>query len=593
MGVQIAAGVTLLVALWLAAAIPAIGDAVRIVRDRTAVDDLGRSTDALVLAIQEERRLSTGYLAGAGPGALVAQRAQTDRVRDELRHATDGARAGWTAGPDAVERAGELLDRLKQLPALRSAIDARSVDRGRALASYTGIVAPVFVQPAWLLPDRQAGAGAVASLSRARESLSREDALLRGALGAPRLEEADRAQLAEFAAVRRLFLADAGTGLTPDAQARYLRLRDDPALARLRAMEDQLATGLRPPATPAAWSAAQEPVNAGLRELETVATREAMTTTKPAAVTAIVFAGLLGGVGLVAVIAVLVLARRTGRLGAPRPPSPADPGTDDTEQRMQALLLDLARRNQSLLHRQLRLLDGMERRESGDEALGDLFRADHLANRVRRNVEKAITLAGGTPGRRWQRPVPLIDVVRGAAAEVAEYARVSTSQIAPAGLAGTAVTDLMHLLAELIDNGTTFAPADTRVRVTGERREDGYLLTVADAGPGMSDDDLATARQVMSDPVPPAGGAWWGLYALGRFADRQGITVQLDRGPKRGILAEVSIPGELLTDDDTDDGHTATGLPTGRVARLRQRVDGTGAASTSELPVVDPQWTAS
>jgi signal transduction histidine kinase len=321
-------------------------------------------------------------------------------------------------------------------------------------------------------------------------------------------------------------------------------------------------------------------------------------------------------------VAVLVMVRRwAGRPAGADPAAgtaggPADPEhatgdrTDDAERRLHELLLDLHRRSQNLLHRQLRLLDSMERRESDDETLGDLFRADHLANRMRRNVEKAIVLAGGTPGRRWRRPVPLVDVVRGAVSEVTEFVRVSTAQIEPASLVGAAVTDLMHLLAELIDNATTFAPAETRVRVSGRRQADGYQLVVTDTGPGMSDDDLATAHQVMSNPEPPGGGAWWGLYAVGRFAKRHGITVQLGRAPSGGLSAEVSLPAALLAVADQDGGvdsdetaviHPAersmAGPPTDRVARFRERVHGAGdspdEARTTELPAVDSQWTTS
>jgi K+-sensing histidine kinase KdpD len=168
---------------------------------------------------------------------------------------------------------------------------------------------------------------------------------------------------------------------------------------------------------------------------------------------------------------------------------------------------------------------------------------------MRRNLEKAILLTGGRPGRRWRHPVPLADVVRAAASEIREYERVSSSQIEPVNLSGAAVTETMHLLAELIENATTFAPAATRVRVTGERTSEGYELTVADVGPGIPDDDLATAHAVLNDPVPRAGGAWWGLYAAGRFADGLGIVVRLRNGPTGGLLASVTLPHALIADE--------------------------------------------
>jgi K+-sensing histidine kinase KdpD len=171
---------------------------------------------------------------------------------------------------------------------------------------------------------------------------------------------------------------------------------------------------------------------------------------------------------------------------------------------------------------------------------------------MRRNLEKSITLAGGTPARRWRNPVPIAEVVRGAASEIAEYGRVSTSQVEPVLLAGTAVTDLMHLLAELVENGTTFAPAETRVRVTGSGQDDGYRITVTDVGPGMDEDDLVTAAEVMDDPDPPAGGTWWGLYAVGRFAARHEITVVLRNGADGGLAADVTVPAALISPAPAD-----------------------------------------
>jgi K+-sensing histidine kinase KdpD len=181
---------------------------------------------------------------------------------------------------------------------------------------------------------------------------------------------------------------------------------------------------------------------------------------------------------------------------------------------------------------------------------------------MRRNLEKAVLLSGDLPGRRWSRPVPLADVVRAAASEVPEYERVSTSRIEPVHLDGEAVTGTMHLLAELIENATTFAPAQTRVRVSGERAPAGYEITIADVGPGMTDDDLATAHAVMNDPEPRPGGTWWGLYTAGRFADRLGIEIRLRNAAAGGLLASVTVPATLLA------AEPAIEEPTGEMVTL-------------------------
>jgi K+-sensing histidine kinase KdpD len=117
------------------------------------------------------------------------------------------------------------------------------------------------------------------------------------------------------------------------------------------------------------------------------------------------------------------------------------------------------------------------------------------------------------------------------------------------------VTDLMHLLAELIENATAFSPAETRVRVTGSHQATGYRITITDVGPGMTSDDLATAAEVMADPAPPAGGTWWGLYSAGRFAARRGISVALHNGLDGGLTAEVTVPAALISAASPDAGN--------------------------------------
>jgi signal transduction histidine kinase len=374
-------------------------------------------------------------------------------------------------------------------------------------------------------------------------------------------------RLSTLAGARRSLFAAAGTDLPGASAARYRELASDP---RLTTAENALLRGTGEPDT-AAWSAAYNPLNSALWELQASATREAADAATPHAVLAVVRAGVVGGVGLIAVIGVLLVVRRSGNRetapGESRRPA-AGETADDTRARLEPLLRDLERRNQGLLHRQLRLLDALARRESDDETLGDLFRADHLANRMRRNLDKTITLAGGTPGRRWRRPVPLTEVVRAAASEITEYGRVSTSQVEPARLDGVAVTDLMHLLAELIENATTFAPAETRVRVTGSHQPTGYRVMISDVGPGMTEDDLANAAQVMADPAPPAGGTWWGFYTVGRFAARRGFAVALRNGLDGGLVAEVSVPADLIspalpaTGDEPAPGDRALDDPT-------------------------------
>ncbi|AGZ40783.1 sensor histidine kinase [Actinoplanes friuliensis] len=515
-------GVALLVVLWAAATVPAVTTAVRIVSERAAADRMTPLIGRAVLALEAERRLSVAARPGqsAPPAGFADQRSRTDQAGETLRGAADGW-ASRTRATDETRAADALVRRMTGLPALRAAVDDGQMPRRTALDAYTAIIGSPLGDSA---------------LTRTRELLSEEDALLAATAGVARVTDADRLRLAELAGARRTLLVTAA--VTP------------PAADRLRSMEDALI--LKPGPVPDGWSAAFNTANTALWDGRTDAAREARDETTPSAVAAIAWACLVGAVGLIAVVAVLMYPRRSTR----RVPAPATVPAAAGEQvaapqagpGLDALLRDLERRNQSLVHRLLRLLDGLARHESDDETLGELFRADHFANRIRRNLEKAIMLAGDLPGRRWNRPVPLADVVRAAASEVPEFERVSTSRIAPVHLTGAAVTGTMHLLAELIENATTFAPAQTRVRVTGEPAPVGYEVTVADVGPGMTDDDLATAYAVLSDPSPRPGGTWWGLYATGRFAERLGIEVRLRNAPGGGLEASVIIPAALLVD---------------------------------------------
>ncbi|MGW4946164.1 sensor histidine kinase [Actinoplanes sp. NPDC004185] len=540
---KVITGLALLVAFWAAAAVPAVTEAVQVMSARLTANHLSRPLGTLVLALEAERRLSAGD-SPTGP-ELAAQRVRTDRSRQELRTARDSW-ITWLAGTDATRQTDELLARADRLPAVRASVDGGQVVRERAVDSYTALIDPAGVRTPTVFPDQLAGSSAgLSALSRSRELLAEEDAHLVATAGRRGgLTEADRVRLSTLSGARRNLLAAAGSDLPAVTATRYQQFAAD---TRLAAAESRLLAGT---GGGSEWSAAYNQVNTGLWELQASGVRAAADAATGHAVVTVVRAGVVGGVGLIAVIAVLLVARRS-LTRATTPGGERRPGADraagDSASRLEPLLRDLERRNQGLLHRQLRLLDTLARRETDDETLGELFRADHLANRMRRNLEKSITLAGGTPARRWRRPVPIGEVVRGAASEISEYGRVSTSQVEPVLLAGAAVTDLMHLLAELIENGTMFAPAETRVRVTGSADETGYHLTVTDVGPGMDADDLVTAAQVLAEEDPPAGGTWWGLYAVGRFAARHGIGVDLHNGADGGLAAEVTVPAALIS----------------------------------------------
>jgi signal transduction histidine kinase len=212
---------------------------------------------------------------------------------------------------------------------------------------------------------------------------------------------------------------------------------------------------------------------------------------------------------------------------------------------------NLARRNQSLLQRQLTVLDEAERRATDPDVLEDLFKMDHLTTRMRRHAEGLIILSGAPPGRSWSAPVKLIDVMRGAVSEVEDYARVNVSTQSRAALAGSAVTDVIHLLAELIENATTLSPPFTQVRVSGETVAKGFAIEIEDRGLGMTAQKLYELNERLANPqeINPANTEQLGLFVVGQLARRHGISVMLRPSPYGGTTAVTLIPLTLLVDE--------------------------------------------
>src|SRR5215469_8017862 len=241
----------------------------------------------------------------------------------------------------------------------------------------------------------------------------------------------------------------------------------------------------------------------------------------------------------------------------------------------------LARRNQSLLTRQLQLLDSMERRVHDPEELADLFRVDHMTTRMRRHAEGLLIVAGGSSGRTWREPVPIVDVMRAAAAEVEDYPRIRVTSRTGAALAGHVVADIIHLLAELIENAATFSPAGTPVRVDGERVARGVAVEIEDRGLGMGEQQLAAINATLADPplFDLSGSDQLGLFIAGQLAKRHGVRLTVRGSAYGGITAVVLIPDALIVDT----GEPEEPLP---IAGIREL----GGRPLPELPsaVSDP-----
>ncbi|WFE27121.1 nitrate- and nitrite sensing domain-containing protein [Solwaraspora sp. WMMD791] len=392
----------------------------------------------------------------------------------------------------------------------------------------------------------------------------------------------------------------------------------------------------------ARWSDSYESVQQQLREFELLAADALAERSMPTAIGILARLAAAGLVGLAAVIAAVVISLRVGRslihrltglrataleLAGDRLPAvvarlrrgedvdvaaeapPLEYGTDEIGQVGHAFsevqrtavrsaveeaalrrglnetFLNIARRSQTLLHRQLALLDRMERRSTDPEELEDLFRVDHMATRMRRHAEDLVILAGATPGRGWRNPVPMIDVIRGAVSEVEEYARVHVTTVEPAAVVGRAVGDVIHLLAELIENATSFSPPQTLVTVVGQNLPNGYAVEVEDRGLGMTPDAVTEANQRLAQPpdFDPHNSARLGLFVVAQLAAKHGVGVRLRPSPFGGITAVALIPAELVVPESE-----VLALPSGRpptaLTTVRPGPDGADQpASTATL----------
>ncbi|MEV6166576.1 nitrate- and nitrite sensing domain-containing protein [Streptomyces sp. NPDC052052] len=214
-----------------------------------------------------------------------------------------------------------------------------------------------------------------------------------------------------------------------------------------------------------------------------------------------------------------------------------------------AIFTNLSRRNQSLIEGQLSLITDLENNEADPDQLENLFRLDHLATRMRRNGENLLVLAGEEPGSRWNQPVPLVDVLRAAASEVESYERIELSGMPDTEIHGQSVTDLVHLLAELLENATTFSSPQTKVRVTATRLPDGrVMIEIHDKGIGLTAEDFADINHKLANPptVDAAVSQRMGLFVVGRLADRHGIRVQLrPSGEQAGTTSLVMLPDAI------------------------------------------------
>ncbi|MET9432371.1 nitrate- and nitrite sensing domain-containing protein [Streptomyces sp. NPDC003036] len=583
------------------------------------VEKVGYPLEDTVRVIQQERRQTLVYLADPRASdalpTLRREQAATDRTIARIRANAADSGVIDALQPQAARRLSALLQAFDGLSGLRRSVENRAVGRMQALEFYNRLVDPCYT---FLLNlhalenvemDKQGRA--LVGIVRAREMLSREDALVFSSLVNKRFTAEEIRALTDLVAQRRLFYEvnlEVLPGSEREVFEQYWR---SPATEPLRDAEEALiaAGATDPPRAVQAshWRDAATPVLNHLASANTEAGDRYQDRVQPTAYNVLLKAGIAGVLGFLALLVSIIVSVRIGRdlvrdlrrlrkeaqeVSGVRLPSvmrrlaageQVDVETevpqleydkDEVGQVGQALntlqraaveaavkqadmrrgvsevFVNLARRNQVLLHRQLTLLDTMERRTEDTDELADLFKLDHLTTRMRRHAEGLVILSGAAPSRQWRKPVQLMDVVRAAVAEVEDYERVEVRRLPRIGVSGPAVADLTHLVAELLENATVFSPPHTAVQVHGEPVANGFTLEIHDRGLGMTPDALldANLRLAETPEFELSDTDRLGLFVVSRLAQRQNVRVSLQPSPYGGTTAVVFIPAALLTE---------------------------------------------
>ncbi|MGW4240693.1 nitrate- and nitrite sensing domain-containing protein [Streptomyces sp. NPDC004749] len=643
-----------LTGLWAFVSVLTGDQAAQLVDVRHVINKVGRPVEASIRAVQAERRESLIYL--ADPTAsdaladLRARRADTDdavarvkrNVTPEVRDRMDGI---------SSERYTALVKSLDLLDLMRRSVEESTVTREKALNFYNQLINPSHTFLASLYGhedvDGDNWGRALVGFDRAKEMLSREDALVSAALVSREFTSGDLRAISDLIASRTMLYETNLSDLPLSDRVTLEQYWRTPATLALRETENTLigdGAAKKASLTLRGWEDATAPVLEDLTRESAEADALYRAHIDPVRRDVFVRLAVAGTVGFVALFVSVLISVRIGRVlirdlsqlrreaheasgvrlpsvmrrlaageqvdvetEAPRLEYPKDEVGQvgqalntlqraaveaavkqaDLRRGVSEVFVNLARRNQVLLHRQLTLLDTMERRTEDTDELADLFRLDHLTTRMRRHAEGLVILSGAAPSRQWRKPVQLMDVVRAAVAEVEDYERIEVRRLPRIGVGGPAVADLTHLIAELLENATVFSPPHTGVQVHGERVANGFTLEIHDRGLGMAPDVLldANLRLAETPEFELSDTDRLGLFVVSRLAQRQNVRVSLQTSPYGGTTAIVFLPSALLTDAPDTEG---TGFRLDRKKTLegrRGRNEGGGRrAALAQVP---------
>lgn len=588
-----------------------VGDGRALAQANTLYETIGVTSTDLGTQLQAERAHSAMAVTTRKlTEDLGEQRSRTNKSVTTFHRAV--TEAGGAIGTELRGSLRAFDAELGRLPSIRAAIDGGLSSRLTTINEYNRVLDALLhlYDHLTTVPDLPIfqQASALQTMGGAREIMARENALISAALVDRTLTDAELAAFSEYVSARTFLHQRARSALDATLRQPYEQVMAGPVYAAYALAEGRVVASGAPPADARDWTDNLAKVSAELDRLGVSSAEILARRSADVAAAVQVRIAIAGGVGLVAVVASIIISVRFGRrlsgelaglraaaldLAQARLPSvverlrageevdvkaeappikingsseivdvarafgsvqrtavEAAVGQANLRRGVAQVFLNLARRKQGLLHRQLTLLDGMQRRTHDPDSLEELFRLDHLTTRMRRHAEGLIILSGAAPGRVWRRPVPTLDIVRAAIAEVEDYTRVSAETMPPGAVDGTAAADLTHLLAELVENATIYSPPDTAIQVRGDVVSNGYAIEIEDRGLGLSADEYAAYNKLLVDPpeFDLADSDRLGLFVVARLAERHGIQVMMRASPFGGTLAIVLIPRKLLAE---------------------------------------------
>jgi signal transduction histidine kinase len=608
--------------------------------------DLGNADTQLSYAMEDERDALAGYIAEGRPGGSALSQVQAQYQTTDTRAArvrTLAAAIGSTYPAQVQADAQDVIDRLNDLPKVRSAATETAVPSLPVIGDYSAAISTLFT-----LNDQIAlgsssstlatSVRALGALSRAEDEATQQRGILYAALLAGQFEPGAAGTLSNAQAQQSAELTEFQEDATISEQEVYSNTVAGTDVDLAASMESQAISsagggttlvvaapaGVGSPA--AAWQADMSTTVGQMRAVEQglvasiIAQAHSLhsSATRSMIDTMIVVLAVLIIVLMITIIVARSMVRplrklRTGALevaglrlpeavrrmsetdgeGVSLEVEPIDVDSSDEigevarafdqvhrealrlaaneaalRGNVNAMFVNLSRRSQSLVERQIRLIDDLEQGEQDPERLASLFQMDHLATRMRRNSENLLVLAGHDESRRWNQPVALVDVLRAALSEIEQYERVTLNVQPGISVRGQAVSDVVHLTAELVENATSFSAAETPVTIAGHLLSSGgVLLEITDQGVGMGAEEMAHANWRLDNPpvVDVAVSRRMGLFVVARLAARHGIRVRLRPAASGGLIALVWLPDEAIMHDAADG---SPGLRQGDTAAL-------------------------